>query len=69
MSKKARPRIYNRAGQRVPVQDKTWYALQASGDAAERVIEVFVYGEIGGWGLPPISSCKTCAPWMTASHR
>ncbi|KAB0507784.1 head maturation protease, ClpP-related [Pseudomonas moorei] len=51
MSKKARPRIYNRAGQRVPVQDKTWYALQASGDAAERVIEVFVYGEIGGWGI------------------
>jgi ATP-dependent protease ClpP protease subunit len=51
MSKKARPSIYNRAGQRVPVQDKTWYALQASGDAAERVIEVFVYGEIGGWGI------------------
>lgn len=51
MSKKARPRVYNRAGQRVQVQDKTWYALQASGDAAERVIEVFVYGEIGAWGI------------------
>ena len=51
MSKKARPRVYNRAGKRVPVQDKTWYALQASGEAAERVIEVFVYGEIGGWGI------------------
>jgi ATP-dependent protease ClpP protease subunit len=51
MSKKARPRIYNRAGQRVPVQDKTWYAVQASGEAAERVIEVFVYGEIGTWGI------------------
>lgn len=51
MSKKARPRIYNRAGQRVQVQDKTWYALQASGEAAERVIEVFVYGEIGTWGI------------------
>lgn len=51
MSKKARPRIYNRAGQRVQVQDKTWYAVQASGDAAERVIEVFVYGEIGAWGV------------------
>ncbi|WP_447902750.1 head maturation protease, ClpP-related [Pseudomonas serbica] len=51
MSKKARPRIYNRAGQRVSVQDKTWYALQASGEATERVIEVFVYGEIGGWGI------------------
>ena len=51
MSKKARPRIYNRAGQRVSVQDKTWYAVQASGEAAERVIEVFVYGEIGTWGI------------------
>ncbi|MFJ7106739.1 head maturation protease, ClpP-related [Pseudomonas sp. NPDC098740] len=51
MSKKARPRIFNRAGKRVQVQDKTWYALQASGEAAERVIEVFVYGEIGAWGI------------------
>ena len=51
MSKKARPRVYNRAGQQVQVQDKTWYALQASGEASERVIEVFVYGEIGTWGI------------------
>lgn len=51
MSKKARPRIYNRAGQCVQVQDKTWYAVHASGEAAERVIEVFVYGEIGAWGV------------------
>ena len=51
MSKKARPRIYNRAGQRVQVLDKTWYAVQASGEATERVIEVFVYGEIGAWGV------------------
>ena len=51
MSKKTRPRVYNRAGKQVPVQDKTWYAVHASGEAAERVIEVFVYGEIGGWGI------------------
>jgi ATP-dependent protease ClpP protease subunit len=51
MSKKTRPRVYNRAGKRVQVPDKTWYALQASGEAAERVIEVFVYGEIGTWGI------------------
>jgi ATP-dependent protease ClpP protease subunit len=51
MSKKARPRVYNRAGQRVQVQDKTWYALQSSGEDTERVIEVFVYGEIGTWGI------------------
>ena len=51
MSKKARPRIYNRAGKQVQVQDKTWYAVQANGEAAGRVIEVFVYGEIGAWGI------------------
>ena len=51
MSKNTPPRIYNKAGQRVPVQDKTWYAVHASGEAAERVIEVFVYGEIGTWGI------------------
>lgn len=51
MSKKAQPRVYNRAGKQVSVQDKTWYAVHASGEAAERVIEVFVYGEIGGWGI------------------
>jgi ATP-dependent protease ClpP protease subunit len=51
MSKQARPRIYNRAGKRIEVLDKTWYAVQASGEATERVIEVFVYGEIGGWGI------------------
>ncbi|WP_095189981.1 head maturation protease, ClpP-related [Pseudomonas sp. Irchel 3E19] len=51
MSKSAKPRIYNRAGKRVEVKDKTWYAVHASGEAAERVIEVFVYGEIGAWGI------------------
>ena len=51
MSKKTPPRIYNKAGQPVPVQDKSWYAVHASGEATERVIEVFVYGEIGTWGI------------------
>lgn len=51
MSKKARPRVYNRMGKQVQVQDKSWYAVQAEGEAAERVIEVFVYGEIGTWGI------------------
>jgi len=51
MSKPALPRIYNRAGQRVQVQDKSWYTLQASGETTERVVEVFVYGEIGAWGI------------------
>ncbi|MCK9802357.1 Clp protease ClpP [Pseudomonas sp. MAFF 302030] len=51
MSKKARPRIYNRAGERVKVKDESWYTVLASGEATERVIEVFVYGEIGTWGV------------------
>jgi ATP-dependent protease ClpP protease subunit len=51
MSKNTPPRIYNKAGQQVPVKDKSWYAVHASGEAAERVIEVFVYGEIGTWGI------------------
>lgn len=51
MSKTAKPRIYNRAGKRVEVKDKTWYAVNASGEATDRVIEVFVYGEIGTWGI------------------
>ena len=51
MSKKTPPRIYNKAGQQVPIQDKSWYAVYASGEATERVIEVFVYGEIGTWGI------------------
>ncbi|WP_445179173.1 head maturation protease, ClpP-related [Pseudomonas sp. McL0111] len=51
MSKSAKPRIYNRAGKHVEVMDKTWYAVHASGEATERVIEVFVYGEIGAWGI------------------
>ena len=51
MSKNTPPRIYNKAGQRLPVQDKSWYAVHASGEATERLIEVFVYGEIGTWGI------------------
>lgn len=51
MSKKTKPRVYNRAGEQVPVQAKHWYHLVASGEAEQRTIEVFVYGEIGGWGI------------------
>jgi ATP-dependent protease ClpP protease subunit len=51
MSKQARPRIYNKAGERVHVSDKSWYAMQANGDTEQRTIEVFVYGEIGTWGI------------------
>jgi len=51
MSKKAKPRVYNGAGELVSVQAKHWYHLQASGEAEQKTIEVYVYGEIGGWGI------------------
>ncbi len=51
MSKKAIPRIYDKAGKQVKVADKSWYAFQASGEAEQQTIEVFVYGEIGTWGV------------------
>ena len=51
MSKKTKPRIYDKAGKQVKVADKSWYTLQASGEAEQRNIEIFVYGEIGAWGV------------------
>jgi ATP-dependent protease ClpP protease subunit len=51
MSKKTPPRIYDSAGKQVPVSAKNWYFLQASTEAEQPVIEVYVYGEIGGWGI------------------
>ena len=47
----SRLRIFNKAGD-IPVpQDKHWYSLKASGEAEARSIEVYVYGEIGTWGI------------------
>lgn len=51
MSKKAIPRIYDKAGKQVKVADKSWYTFQASAEAEQQTIEVFVYGEIGTWGV------------------
>ena len=51
MSKKAKPRVYDKAGKQVKVADKSWYTLQASGETEQRSIEIFVYGEIGAWGV------------------
>ncbi|MFO3672618.1 head maturation protease, ClpP-related [Pseudomonas protegens] len=51
MSKKAQVRVYDKAGKLVPVKDQSWYTLRASGEAEQRSIEVFVYGEIGTWGV------------------
>ncbi|MEJ5281495.1 head maturation protease, ClpP-related [Pseudomonas sp. MYb541] len=51
MSKKAKPRVYDKAGKQVKVADKSWYTFQAIGEAEQRNIEIFVYGEIGAWGV------------------
>jgi len=51
MSKATQPIIYNKAGKRVKVADKSWYSFHSSVKAEEDAIEVFVYGEIGGWGI------------------
>lgn len=44
-------RILNKVDNPMPVQDKHWYRVQASGEAEQRSIEVYVYGEIGAWGI------------------
>ncbi|WP_369781820.1 head maturation protease, ClpP-related [Pseudomonas sp. WC2401] len=44
-------RIFNKAGDPPAPQSKHWYSLKASGEAETRSIEVYVYGEIGTWGI------------------
>ena len=46
-----RLRIFNKAGEPPAPQNKHWYSLKASGEAEARSIEVYVYGEIGTWGI------------------
>ena len=44
-------RVFNKAGDPPAPQNKHWYSLKASGEAETRSIEVYVYGEIGTWGI------------------
>ena len=44
-------RIFNKAVDPPASQNKHWYSLKASGEAETRSIEVYVYGEIGTWGI------------------
>ncbi|MCF6764006.1 head maturation protease, ClpP-related [Pseudomonas fragi] len=44
-------RIFNKAGDPPAPQNKHWYSLKARGEAETRSIEVYVYGEIGTWGI------------------
>ena len=51
MIKQQPQRIFNKAGDPPAPQNKHWYSLKASGEAETRSIEVYVYGEIGTWGI------------------
>lgn len=47
-------RIFNKAKAHLPVEDGHWYSITAAapeGDADSKVIEAYVYGEIGAWGI------------------
>lgn len=44
-------RIFNKVADQLPTQNQHWYSLRASGEAEQRTIEVYVYGEIGTWGI------------------
>lgn len=44
-------RIFNMASGALPVQDEHWYRIKAEAQDEQTVIEVYIYGEIGGWGI------------------
>ena len=47
-------RVFNKAKAVLPVEDGHWYSITAAapeGEADSKVIEVYVYGEIGAWGI------------------
>ncbi|MNJ24186.1 ATP-dependent Clp protease proteolytic subunit [compost metagenome] len=44
-------RIFNKAKIDLPVEDQHWYRIKAEAQAEQTVIEIYVYGEIGAWGI------------------
>lgn len=46
----AQPRILNKAGA-PDLKAEHWYSIRAVGEAEQQVIEIYVYGEIGYWGV------------------
>lgn len=44
-------RIYNKTPAVLPVEDEHWYRIKAEVQAEKTVIEIYIYGEIGGWGI------------------
>ncbi|MGE8436628.1 MAG: head maturation protease, ClpP-related [Pseudomonas palmensis] len=44
-------RIFNKAKTAQSVQDHQWYQIKAESSAGNKVIEIYIYGEIGYWGV------------------
>ncbi|KPA88080.1 protease subunit of ATP-dependent protease [Pseudomonas asplenii] len=44
-------RIFNMAATAQQVNDQHWYQISAAAEAEQRPIEIYIYGEIGGWGI------------------
>lgn len=44
-------RIFNKAPVALPVEDQNWYRIKAETLAEQTTIEIYIYGEIGGWGI------------------
>lgn len=47
----AAPRIFNSAVGLPELQNEHWYNIRAADEGSAKVIEVFIYGEIGMWGV------------------
>lgn len=45
------PRIFNKVGAAPELQAEHWYSIKAQDEGDEKLIEVFIYGEIGFWGV------------------
>src|SRR5690554_8050469 len=44
-------RVFNKAAGVPELQAEHWYSIRAAGEEQSKVIEVFIYGEIGFWGV------------------
>ncbi|NWB30708.1 head maturation protease, ClpP-related [Pseudomonas gingeri] len=44
-------RIFNMAAAAPKVDDQHWYQISAAAEAEQSPIEIYIYGEIGGWGI------------------
>jgi len=47
----AQPRILNKAGIAPELQAESWYSFKAADQAGGKPIEVYIYGDIGFWGM------------------